>query len=67
MDDKVALSAHELDDQLCHVLAPRRLMGSIGNVNFGNLNVVSAAVNLTGSQNRTVSIGGILVFIGAIN
>ena len=67
MDRKDALGAHELDDELCHVLAPRRLMGSIGNVSFGNLNVTSAAVNLTGSQNRTVSIGGILVFVGAIN
>ena len=46
------LSLAELDGQDCTALAPRRLMGSIGSLVFGNPTIGSIAMNVSGSGNQ---------------
>lgn len=52
---KNELSITELEGQHCAGLAPRRLMGSIGNITFGTPSVTSAVANLSGSLNTLTS------------
>ena len=49
------LSITELEGQECRALAPRRLMGSIGNITFGTPSVTSLVANVSGSLNNLTS------------